>query len=281
MNLIRTSKELINFRQGLEIDHKSVGFVPTMGALHKGHLSLVEEAQKQVDSVIVSIFVNPTQFNDPEDLKKYPENLSRDLEILKPYSKLKAVFAPSVDDIYPVPDKRIFDFQGLDKVMEGAYRPGHFNGVAQVVSKLFLLVKPHKAFFGQKDFQQLLIVKNLVRQLDMNIEIISCPIIREPDGLAMSSRNQFLHPDERKHAAFISQVLMEGKKKASEMDVDKLKEWITFTLNNDPYIQVEYVEIVDTSDLKPVKNFRQNGEKIGCVAVKIGKVRLIDNLIFN
>jgi pantoate--beta-alanine ligase len=280
MNLIKTSEELKFFRKILEDRKNSVGFVPTMGALHKGHISLVEEALRQTDSVIVSIFVNPTQFNDLIDLKNYPRNLSKDLELLSVYPKLEVVFAPEVDDIYPKKDKRVFDFGNLDKVMEGAYRPGHFNGVAQIICKLFDLVKPHKAFFGQKDFQQVTIVKNIVKQFKFNVEIVSCPIIREADGLAMSSRNQMLTPLEREHAATISQVLFEAKRKASEMDVENLKEWTIFTLNKDPLIRVEYFEIVDFLELRSIKSWSQPGGKVGCIAVKIGKIRLIDNLIF-
>ena len=280
MNLIKTSEELSHYRMMLEDKKKSVGFVPTMGALHKGHISLVKEALSQTDSVIVSIFVNPTQFNDPHDLKNYPRDLVKDMELLSAYPELEAVFAPDVEDIYPNMIKRSFNFGNLDKVMEGAFRPGHFDGVAQIVCKLFDLVKPHKAFFGQKDFQQLTIIKNLVNQFNYNIEIISCPIIREADGLAMSSRNQRLSLVEREHAVNIPRVLYEAKKKAAEMDVEKLKEWTIFTLNKDPLIQVEYFEIVDSIELKSIKNWSQAGVKVGCIAVKIGKIRLIDNIIF-
>lgn len=280
MKLIKTSEELINYRIMLEAQKKSVGFVPTMGALHKGHISLVEEALRQTDSVIVSIFVNPTQFNDPLDLRNYPRNLGKDMELLSSYPNVESVFAPEVVDIYPTMNRRSFNFGNLDKVMEGAFRPGHFDGVAQIVCKLFDLVKPHKAFFGQKDFQQLTIVKNLVKQFNYNIEIVTCPILREADGLAMSSRNQRLTPLEREHAVEISRVLFEAKKKASEIDVDNLKEWTIFTLNNDPLIHVEYFEIVDSLELKSIKNWSQPGVKVGCIAVKIGKIRLIDNIIF-
>ena len=281
MNLIKTSIELISFRKKLEDGKRTVGFVPTMGALHKGHLSLVVEALKQTDIVIVSIFVNPTQFNDPNDLKKYPRDLAKDLELLSAFHQVGAIFAPEVEDIYPEPENVVFDFGNLDKIMEGAHRPGHFNGVAQIIVKLFNLVKPHKAFFGQKDFQQVIIVKNIVHQFNFPIEIIACPIIREPDGLAMSSRNQLLSPVERKHAANISLVLFEAQKKAAEMNVEKLKEWAIFTLNKDPLITVEYFEIVDSHNLNPVKSWKEKGVKVGCIAVKIGKIRLIDNIILN
>ncbi len=281
MKLVKTREELITCRRALDGKKKSIGFVPTMGSLHLGHLSLVKEASQQTDSVFVSIFVNPAQFDDPSDLEKYPRNLKKDLELLSEYEKIDVVFAPEINEMYPEPDKRIFNFGYLENIMEGQKRPGHFNGVAQIVSKLFEMVQPHKAFFGQKDFQQLVIIKNLVRQLNMNIEIVSCPIIRESDGLAMSSRNQLLNPEERKHAVQISKVLAEASLKASEMNVDNLKEWITFTLNKDPLIRVEYFEIVDPLKLIPVRDIKQPGNKVGCIAVKIGKVRLIDNLIFD
>jgi len=280
MRLVKTKQELMKFRKEMENTRKLIGFVPTMGALHQGHLSLVEEACEQTDSIFVSIFVNPTQFNDPADLKIYPRNLDKDLELLSAYSKIDIVFIPGVKEIYPFPDQRIFDFGYLDKIMEGAYRPGHFNGVAQIVSIFFDLVRPDKVFFGQKDFQQVVIIRDLIRQLKYNIELVSCPIIREPDGLAMSSRNQQLNPEERKHAALIYRVLFMAKTKANQMDVNKLKEWITFVLKSDPLIDVEYVEIVDSLNLKPVNDWKYPGQKVCCIAVRIGKVRLIDNLLF-
>jgi len=179
-----------------------------MGALHQGHLSLVEKASEQADSVYISIFVNPTQFNDPADLEIYPRNLQKDLEVLSVCHKVDVVFVPEEKEIYPYPDNRKFDFGLLDKVMEGNSRPGHFNGVAQVITKLFDLVKPHKAYFGQKDFQQLVIIRNLVQQMNLDIEIISCPIIRDFDGLALSSRNYLLDPVEREHAALMPKILL-------------------------------------------------------------------------
>lgn len=280
LKLVKTNIELRSFREKQEKRNKIIGFVPTMGALHLGHLSLVEKACKETDSVIISIFVNPTQFNDPSDLERYPRNLEKDLDLLSEFGKIDIVFAPDVKEIYPEPDNRIFDFGNLDKVMEGASRPGHFNGVAQVVSKLFDLVKPHKAYFGQKDFQQLAIIRNLVRQLNLDIEIVSCPIIRDTDGMALSSRNQLLNPEERKHAALISKVLLESYNKVTGMTVNELKEWIIFTLNNDPCIDVEYFELVDAINLKPLNDWSQPGVKVGCVAVKIAKVRLIDNVVY-
>lgn len=281
MELINTTANLKIYRSRLGIEGGVVGFVPTMGALHSGHLSLVDAAAKFSDYVIVSIFVNPTQFNDPDDLRNYPRDLEKDIDLLSAQDKTHAVFTPEVNDIYPNPDSRIFDFGNLDKVMEGAHRPGHFNGVAQVVSKLFEIVEPHKAFFGQKDFQQLTIIRQLVKQMNSDIEIISCPIVRENDGLAMSSRNQLLTTEERLHAANISKILFKSKELAKSLDVNKLTEWVIRELNNDTLLQVDYFQVVDSLTLMPVEKWSHPGVKQGCVAVKIGKVRLIDNIKFD
>jgi pantoate--beta-alanine ligase len=258
---------------------KKTGFVPTMGALHKGHISLVEKAVNENDIVVVSVFVNPTQFNDPKDLERYPRNLEADLRLLEE-TGCDLVFAPSVNEIYPEPDTREFNFGTLETVMEGKHRPGHFNGVAQVVSKLFDIVQPHKAYFGLKDFQQLAIIKNMVAQLQLPVEIVSCPIIREDSGLAMSSRNELLTADERKNAAVISNTLFEAKKLKNEKSVPTLAEWIAETINKNPFLRVEYAEIVDSSTLQPVENWNSNQEIVCCVAVFCGKIRLIDNIVF-
>lgn len=280
MKLFKTSAELKVYRAELESSHSTIHFVPTMGALHSGHLSLVDTATKEAGSVIVSIFVNPTQFNDPADLRNYPRNLNKDLKFLSSQGKTHAVFAPEPEDIYPEPDTRKFDFGILDKVMEGAHRPGHFNGVAQVVSRLFDIVRPHKAYFGQKDFQQLAVIRELVKKMHFDIDIISCPIVRESDGLAMSSRNQLLSPEERIHAARISQVLFSSAEKKRSMEISELKNWVIAEINSDPLIQVEYFEIVDSLSLIPADSWNIPGEKQACIAVKIGKVRLIDNIKF-
>jgi pantoate--beta-alanine ligase len=281
METINSSSKLRLYLSRPEIKNGIVGFVPTMGALHKGHLSLIEAASKVSDCVIVSIFVNPTQFNDPNDLRNYPRNLEKDIELLNKQGKTSVVFAPEVNDIYPEPDKRIFEFGQLDKVMEGAHRPGHFNGVAQVVSKLFEIVEPQKAFFGQKDFQQLAIIRQLVKQMNSQIEIVSCPIIRENDGLAMSSRNQLLPSAEREHAAAISKILFKSAEFAGSLEIPKLIEWVINEINLDPYLQVEYFQVVDSLTLMPVEKWIQPGVKQGCIAVKVGNVRLIDNIKFD
>ena len=257
---------------------KTVGFVPTMGALHAGHRSLVEEAGKQSDFVVVSIFVNPTQFNDKTDLEKYPRTLEADLALLDP-TPCQAIFAPEVSTMYPEPDTRQFNFGELERVMEGKFRPGHFNGVAQVVSKLFEMVEPDKAFFGQKDFQQLVIVKAMVKQLTLPVEIIACPIIREASGLAMSSRNERLTTEQRENAAVIYKTLCEARNNAQSLSVEELKSQVVEKLNANPFLETEYFEIVDDVELKPVQQWTDPVNKVACVAVFCGEVRLIDNLV--
>ncbi len=280
MKVIETVEGIRAFRKSLQHEPGKTGFVPTMGALHQGHLSLVDIAAADAGHTIVSIFVNPTQFNDPNDLKNYPRNLKKDLQLLSEH-KVDAVFVPDIHEIYPAPDERQFDFGKLDKVLEGKHRPGHFNGVAQVVSRLFEIVEPDMAFFGQKDYQQYLIVKKLTGMLEMNVEIVACPIIRESDGLAMSSRNQLLSPAERLHAPNIARTLFKAREMAREKSFSEVQSWAIGNLNNDPFTDVDYFEIVNAETLEKVSK-REEAEKIiACVAVKIGKVRLIDNLIFD
>ncbi|MGE5394337.1 MAG: pantoate--beta-alanine ligase [Candidatus Saccharibacteria bacterium] len=257
----------------------TIGFVPTMGALHQGHLSLVEQAGRQSGFVVVSIFVNPTQFNDKADLERYPRNLQKDVDFLAS-SPCQVVFAPEVQEIYPEPDTRQFDFGVIEQVMEGKFRPGHFNGVAQVVSRLFDIVQPDKAFFGQKDFQQLAIINEMVRKLNLKVEIIPCPIIREADGMAMSSRNMLLSPDQRKNATLISATLFEAIHKAKTLSVQELTRWVEDQINQNEYLNTEYFEIVNSQTLLPVKSWNENCTKVGCIAVHCGKIRLIDNIAF-
>jgi pantoate--beta-alanine ligase len=257
-----------------------IGFVPTMGALHEGHLSLVQQAGERCGIVVVSIFVNPTQFNDKNDLANYPRTLESDMALLSK-TKCDYIFYPSVDEMYPEPDTRQFVFGNLEQVMEGAFRPGHFNGVAQVVSKLFSIVLPDMAFFGQKDFQQLAVIRDLVRQLALPIDIISCEIVREPDGLAMSSRNKLLLPEHREAAPLIFQTLVEARQLSMTKTLDEVKEFVLQQINTNPLLKVEYFEIVDETTLLPVNNWSDPGIKVGCIAVFAGKIRLIDNVIFN
>lgn len=274
MEIIYSSKELIQ-RLAEMRQFGRPGFVPTMGALHKGHLSLVEKAAGENKIVVVSIFVNPNQFNNRKDLEKYPRNLESDIKLLEP-AGAHILFAPANEEIYPEPDTRVFDFEGLDQVMEGKFRPGHFNGVAQVVTRLFELVKPDKAYFGEKDFQQLAIIKLITRKLKLPVEIVSCATVREANGLAMSSRNELLTPEQRKNAGIIFKTLSAAKNK-SGLTIHELKRWITAEINKNCFLDVEYVEIVDQNSLKPIRNRNQKVKKVICAAVWCGDVRLIDN----
>lgn len=278
MQVLKSKNELVSLIDNYKKEGKTIGFVPTMGALHNGHLSLVKECKKNSDITVVSIFVNPTQFNDLEDLKRYPRTLDKDTELLKTVD-CDLVFAPSVEEIYPEPDTRKFDFGYIESVMEGAKRPGHFNGVGQVVSRLFDIVRPDKAFFGMKDFQQVAIIKNMVKQLNYDIQIVPCPIIREESGLALSSRNSLLDEEHKKNAPHIYATLKKACNLASEMSVSNLKKWITDEINSNPYLETEYVEIVDDTTLKVTEDWAEEGTKVACVAVYAGKIRLIDNIV--
>jgi pantoate--beta-alanine ligase len=277
MFLVETIKELQNKIEALKGEGK-VGFVPTMGALHNGHISLVEKAVLETGVVVVSIFVNPTQFNDKSDLEKYPRNLEADLKLLEK-TGCNIVFAPDTKEVYPQTDTRKFDFGPLENVMEGKHRPGHFNGVAQVVSRLFDIVKPDKAYFGLKDFQQLAVINNLVKQLKLPVEIVPCDIVREESGLAMSSRNELLSVDERANASIISETLFKAKELAGVKSVQELTKWMVDNINKNKYMTVEYVEIVDDIQLQPVKSWDEKKTKVACVAAFCGKVRLIDNIV--
>lgn len=279
MLLVKTIKELQN-RLNDSRESGTIGFVPTMGALHRGHLSLVKQAVLENQMVVVSVFVNPTQFNDPNDLEKYPRTLETDFEMLEPIG-CDVVFAPNIKEVYPEPDRRKFDFGALETVMEGKHRAGHFNGVAQVVSKLFDMVKPDKAYFGLKDFQQLAIIKNMVKQLKLSIEIVSCPTVREESGLAMSSRNELLTAEQRKNAALIFETLTKAKEQKGQKSVEELTNWVVETINKNPFLNVEYFEIVDDEQLQPIINWSETNRTIGCVAAFCGDVRLIDNIVFN
>lgn len=276
-------KEITKLQELIEAkrkEGKTVGFVPTMGALHEGHLTLVRTAGERSNYVVVSIFVNPTQFNDKKDLIKYPRNLDQDVNMLEE-TPCDLVFAPEVSTMYPSEDTRQFNFGQLEQVMEGRFRPGHFNGVAQVVSKLFDMVQPDKAFFGLKDFQQLAIIKTLVKQLTLPVEIVPCPIVREEDGLAMSSRNQRLNTEQRKNAPHIYKTLLEARNKARTMSVKELKEWVIKTINQNEFLETEYFEITDDEKLNTIESWDNPVNKVGCVAVHCGEVRLIDNIAFD
>lgn len=278
MKVVTTKKELILYINDFRKKGKTIGLVPTMGALHEGHLSLVRECKKNTDITVVSIFVNPTQFNDPEDLKRYPRTPEQDISLLNTVD-CDLVFLPTVEEIYPEKDIRKFNFGYLENIMEGARRPGHFNGVGQVVSRLFDIVTPDKAFFGMKDFQQIAIIKNMVQQLNYKIDIVSCPIIREASGLALSSRNMLLDEEHKKNAPHIYATLKKARNLVAQMSVDDLKKWITDQIDSNPYLKTEYVEIVDNTTLQIIQNWNEKNDRVVCVAVHAGKIRLIDNIV--
>lgn len=279
MNLINTVKGVQEMITSLRNEGKSIGFVPSMGALHEGHLSLVKQCISDNDICVVSIFVNPTQFNNTEDLVKYPRNLEKDCLYLEK-AGVDIVFAPSVEEIYPQPDTRQFDFGQLDKVMEGEHRPGHFNGVAQVVSRLFDIIKPDRAYFGEKDFQQLAIIREMVKQLELNVQIIPMPIVRETSGLALSSRNERLNAKQRLDAVKISEVLLSLSKNRDKYSVDELQKIVVEKINAVESLKVEYFDIVDGYSLQSIRHWSDTKYAVGCIAVFCGDVRLIDNVTY-
>lgn len=254
-----------------------IGFVPTMGALHQGHISLVERARRECDKVVVSVFVNPTQFNDKTDLKNYPRTPEADAELLAA-AGVDYVLFPSVEEIYPEPDTRCFDFGNIDKVMEGATRPGHFNGVAQVVSRLFAIVEPTKAYFGEKDFQQIAVIRAMCAQLGLTLEIVDCPIVRAEDGLALSSRNTLLTPEHRAAAPHIYHTLSAAAAKVGEVSPQELSAWVVEEVERNPLLKVIYFQAVDALSLQQVSSWQESERVQGCIAVQAGQIRLIDNI---
>lgn len=262
---------------GLRKAGKTIGLVPTMGALHAGHASLVKRAVAENDVVVVSDFVNPTQFNDQNDLLKYPRTLDADCALLEACGAAY-VFAPSVEEIYPEPDTRRFSYAPLDTVMEGKYRPGHFNGVCQIVSKLFLIVEPTRAYFGEKDFQQLAIIREMVRRHPFAIEIVGCPIVREADGLALSSRNTRLNAEQRQQALQISKTLFDSKEYARTHTLEETRRYVENRIDNAEGLRLEYFEVVDGNTLQTVTQWEDSAYIVGCITVFCGEVRLIDNI---
>lgn len=279
MKVVNSIKELQQYLAEAKKNKKQVGFVPTMGALHDGHASLVARCAKENNECVVSVFVNPTQFNDKNDLLTYPRTLEKDCVLLE-NAGCTVVFAPSVDEMYPEPDTRTFNLGPVADVMEGPRRPGHFNGVAQIVSRLFDIVKPGKAYFGEKDFQQIAVIREMVKQLDLPIQIISCPIIRESDGLAMSSRNTRLTPEQRIKAPAIARILKESTTFVSVKSVNEVVDYVINTINAVSGMEVEYYEIVDGLTMQPIKNWADSTYPVGCITVYCGTVRLIDNIAY-
>ena len=277
--IIETVKELREYLAGQRAASKTVGLVPTMGFLHEGHLSLIREAKAENDVVVVSDFVNPTQFGPNEDFESYPRNIERDTELALS-AGADVIFYPSVSEMYPPESSTYVEVEGnITRVLCGASRPTHFRGVTTVVNKLFNIVEPNKAYFGQKDAQQVAVLTKMVKDLHMDIELIICPIVREPDGLAMSSRNTYLSAEERKQAVILNQALKKAKNAFAngEKDVEKLTEIITDKINEMPLAVIDYVSILDFPSLKPIITIEKDA--LGAVAVKFGKTRLIDNEI--
>lgn len=278
MKIIRTVEELKSVVGALKAEGKSVGLVPTMGALHDGHVSLMEKARGDNDVVVVSVFVNPTQFNNPDDLRTYPRTEEADCARMRD-AGVDIAFIPSVEEIYPEPDNRVFDLGKVAEVMEGAMRPGHFNGVAQIVSKLFRMVEPTRAYFGEKDFQQIAVIRRMVEiEGFKNLEIVDCPIKRETDGLALSSRNVRLTPHQREIAPNIHRIMVESLDMARDCSVEEVKRSVIDAVNAYPEMNVEYYEIVNAADMQPITDWSQASQAVGCITVYLGDVRLIDNI---
>ena len=277
MKIVNSIQELKRYLAEERQHNKQIGFVPTMGALHNGHLSLVKRCVEENDVCVVSVFVNPTQFNDKNDLATYPRTLDKDCTLLEP-AGCDYVFAPTEAEMYPEPDARTFDFGTVSAVMEGARRPGHFNGVAQIVSKLFYAVEPDNAYFGEKDFQQIAVIRAMVKQLNIPVKINACPILREDDGLALSSRNVRLTPEQRQKAPLIARTLKESTNFAAGKSVQEVIDYVVNTINADPVMRVEYYEIVDGNTMESIKNWSDTDYAVGCITVYCGEVRLIDNI---
>lgn len=277
MELVSKISELRLVLDGYRSQGKSIGFVPTMGALHEGHASLVRRSVKENDVTVVSVFLNPTQFNDPKDLERYPRTLDADCELLADCGAT-VVFAPSVEEVYPEPDTRTFSYPPTDSVMEGAMRPGHFNGVCQVVSKLFSYVEADRAYFGEKDYQQIAVIRRMVDDLGFKLEIVPCPVIRQEDGLAMSSRNTLLSDEERATAANIYHVLNESR--TLGLSVEQTRDYVVKEIDSIPMLEVQYFNIVDGDTLADVSSWDEASSVVGCITVFCGEkpIRLIDHI---
>lgn len=279
MKVINNIKELQQYLAEVRADKKQIGFVPTMGALHNGHVSLVSRSANENNECVVSVFVNPTQFNDKNDLLTYPRTLENDCVLLQ-QAGCTVVFAPSEKEMYPEPDMRVFNLGAVAEVMEGPRRPGHFNGVAQIVSKLFDIVKPDNAYFGEKDFQQVAIIREMVKQLNLPVNIVSCPIVREADGLAMSSRNTRLSDQQRRKAPLIARTLKESTTFVPVKSVKEVIDYVIGTINSESDMEVEYYEVVDGFTMQPITSWADTTYPVGCITVYCGKVRLIDNIAY-
>lgn len=277
MEIIRKVDSLKERVNSLKKEGKTIGLVPTMGALHQGHVSLIERARAENDIVVASVFVNPTQFNNPDDLRTYPRTEEADCAKLEA-AGCDIAFIPAVEEIYPEPDTRVFDLGPVAEVMEGAHRPGHFNGVAQIVSRLFEFTSPDRAYFGEKDFQQIAVIRRMVELEGFGLEIVDCPIVREPDGLAMSSRNTRLTQAQRRIAPAIHLTLAESVKRSHSLSVAQTKRLVIDTIDSQPELRTEYYEIVNPLTMQPIENWSDCNDPVGCITVYCGEVRLIDNI---
>jgi len=280
MQVFKTITNISSYVNICKNENKTIGFVPTMGALHNGHLSLIKESKKQNDITVVSIFVNPIQFNNEQDFIKYPKNFEKDLNLLQNVN-CDVVFLPTEKEIYPEPDNRVFDLGYLENIMEGKFRPGHFQGIAKVVDRLFNIVKPNNSYFGQKDFQQLAVIKRLVEITNLKINIIACPIIREENGLAMSSRNTRLTQNQFSKASIIFSTISKLKEFITENKFNEYSNWAKITIDSESEFKTEYIEIVDTKTLKKVISPKNHKSITCCIAVYCDEIRLIDNIQLN
>ena len=282
MHIFYGKAALKDYLKSIKTNHSSIGFVPTVGALHQGHLSLMKQSMSENETTIVSIFVNPTQFNNPEDLAKYPRTLEDDVKKISGLNPDIIVFAPTVDDIYDgKPSSQFFDFDGLENQMEGKFRPGHFNGVGTIVKRLFEIVQPTNAYFGEKDFQQLQIVKKMVEKTKLKVNIIGCPIHREDNKLAMSSRNALLTPEEKQEASIIYKILIESKEKFEKFSAKMVTEEVQKTFENNPTFTLEYYQIADEETLLPCIRKSKNKKYRAFIAVFVNNIRLIDTISLN
>ncbi len=278
MEVFNSIDSLQSYISSLKEEEKNIGFVPTMGALHEGHLSLIRDSKEENDITVCSIFVNPIQFNNPDDLKNYPRDFDKDAELLR-NEECDIIFNPSVEEMYPEPSDESFDFGNLEKVMEGEFRPGHFKGVATVVKRLFEIVKPDRAYFGMKDYQQLVIIHQMTKDYNIPVEIVPCSIVRENNSLAMSSRNQLLSEDERKQAEILYKTLKFVKIRSGFAPVNDIRRHVDKQFRKTKNMKLEYFDIVDMYTLKSLNSWAESNTVIACIAVWVGKVRLIDNII--
>jgi pantoate--beta-alanine ligase len=282
MHIFYGKAALIDYLKSIKTSHSTIGFVPTMGALHQGHLSLMQESMQENQATVVSIFVNPTQFNNPEDLAKYPRTLEEDIKKIANLSPKIIILAPTIDDIYEgKPSSQFFDFDGLENQMEGKFRPGHFNGVGTIVKRLFEIVEPTNAYFGEKDFQQLQIIKKMAAKNNLKVNVKGCPIYREPNNLAMSSRNELLSPKEKLEASLIYKTLIGAKAKFKTNSAATVTDWVKKSFEKNPDFKLEYFQIADEATLLPCLRKNKNKKYRAFIAVFVNNIRLIDTISLN